>query len=173
MNLLSMPYKSNLDLLLAWFYLFKVGKEISEYEDLNIQFNSLIANVERNRKITDEDDKEFYTITKNQRRRIISELIHELKDKKIEFSGNNFSDENKRIDEYRRKSEEDLDIEIYDGIIRNLMDIRRSVDRKIYQSKKTLIKSICIGILGSVIGGILLLILFWVKTFLLNFSSPF
>ena len=150
MNLLSMPYKSNLDLLPTWFYLFEVGKEISEYEDLNIQFNSLIANVERNRKITDEDDKEFYTITKNQRRRTISELIHELKDKKIESSGNNFSDENKRIDEYRRKSEEDLDIEIYDGIIHNLMDIRRSVDRKICQSKKTLIKSICIGILDSV-----------------------
>ena len=120
--------------LLIWFHEFKEAQKIEEIEDLNRDFEKLIDKVERQKKLTKEDDKEFQRIISTQYKRIIIKKCSKLegKIKKRKTRGQPFSNLLKKINTLRRNSEQD-DTFVADfiDIIGELDDIEPEIKEKI------------------------------------------
>lgn len=115
------------------FHLFKEAQKINEFKDLNDEFNILISRVKNNGTITEEDDNEFYEITKTQWKRNIAYKCNELEHtiRKRITKGQNFSNNFEKIDKIRRGSERELEFEQYSEYFKDLMGIEKDVEAKI------------------------------------------
>ena len=135
------------------FHLFKEAQKINEFKDLNDEFNVLISRVKYNGEITEEDDKEFYDITKTQWKRNIAYKCNELEHiiKKRMTKGQNFSNNLVKIDEIKRKNEREYEFEQYSELFKDLMVIEKDVEAKITIERYQIVIAIVFLIIGYLI----------------------
>lgn len=160
-----MTNQDTLSLFLMWHQLFEEAQKIEEYDDLNAEFNSLIAKAWSRKEISKEDDLEYYRIIKTYRKRIILDGSLRLKDKieKRKSKGETFYGTLSKINKIRNRSEKDLEIDEYQDIFRELIELNREVDEKLsiekYRRNQVLIGLIVgffLGIVARIIGGLIL-----------------
>ena len=148
------------DALLVLFSQFEEVKKIAEYDDLNLEFNRIIAKTEKT-EISEDDTSKLYEIIKINWRRGISGKCQELKDKieKRKSKGESFSKILSKIDKLINQSEKESDMAEYFDILSELRELNRDVDDKIsiekYQ-KDRFWKGLVIGVVAS---GVLSLVL--------------
>lgn len=138
--------------LLIWFHEFKKAQEIEEFEDLNRDFEKLVDKVERQKKLTKQDDVEFQKIVSTQYKRIISNkcthLENKIKNRKTR--GQPFSNIISKIKKLRRKSEqEDIFIADFIDIIGELDDLDNEVKEKLL-IEIIIDSGLLVGIIGTI-----------------------
>lgn len=148
------------DALLVLFSQFEEVKKIAEYDDLNLEFNRILAKTEKT-EVSEDDTSKLYEIIKINWRRGISGKCQELKDKieKRKSKGESFSKILSKIDKLRNQSEKELDMPEYFDILSELIELNRDVDDKISiekHQKKQRWKQLIIGIVASGVLGFLL-----------------
>lgn len=148
------------DVLLVLFSQFEEVKKIAEYDDLNLEFNRILAKTEKT-EVSEDDTSKLYEIIKINWRRGISGKCQELKDKieKRKSKGESFSKILSKIDKLRNQSEKELDMPEYFDILSELIELNRDVDDKISiekHQKKQRWKQLIIGIVASGVLGFLL-----------------
>lgn len=148
------------DALLVLFSQFEEVKKIAEYDDLNLEFNRIIAKTEKT-EVSEEDTSKLYEIIKINWRRGISGKCQELKDKieKRKSKGESFSKILSKIDKLRNQSEKESDTAEYFGILSELRELNRDVDDKISIEKHQKDRFWKGLIIGVVAGGVLSLVL--------------
>lgn len=155
----------NFDHLYTLLSIFEDGQKKKEYDDLNNEINSLKIKVLSKQEITESDDKEFFRIIQDQRKRIIVDKCTELRNKieKRKTKGQHFSSILRDINKIRREGEKGLPIDKYDDLIVDLINFEKEIDEKIsiekhqfFQSWKMLVRGLIAGFILGIAGRLLI-----------------
>ena len=156
---------SNLETLPIFTSLFNEAQKKKEYDDLNANFRLLRTKVESNKIITEENEFEFEKLIRTQCKRVIADRFNEISTKITtrNTSGQNFTENQNKIEKIRSTGENDLEIHRYFELFNDLDYQEKEVDEKIYNETTQKKESWKLLYIGIIVGDFLTLLTIFIK----------